>query len=182
MIGIIEGKIITEHLTAQITPVDGDKAPDPARDLAKIAVIERHGKSGRRAVGFVKGFGMTSGAIAATVCHDHHNIVVTGVDHADMACAVRRLGELQGGFVVVQDGHVLAEIALPIAGLMSDLPFETVRAQLITLRESAKALGVVLKEPFLQLAFLALPVIPSLKITDHGMVDVTKFEIISAAQ
>ena len=182
VIGIIEGKIITEHLIAQITPVDGDKAPDPARDLAKIAVIERHGKSGRRAVGFVKGFGMTSGAIAATVCHDHHNIVVTGVDHADMAYAVRRLGELQGGFVVVQDGHVLAEIALPIAGLMSDLPFETVRAQLITLRESAKALGVVLHEPFLQLAFLALPVIPSLKITDHGMVDVTKFEIISAAQ
>ncbi len=181
VIGIIEGKIITEHLTYDIPPVNGDKSVDVDRDLAKIAVIERHGKSGRRAVGFVHGFGMTSGAIGATVCHDHHNIVVTGMDHADMALAAQRLGDIQGGFVVVRDGEILAELALPIAGLMSDQPFETVRSQLIALRSAAKSLGVVLHEPFLQLAFLALPVIPALKITDHGMVDVLKFEIISPA-
>ena len=182
VIGIIEGKIITDHLTYDIAPVDGDKRPDPDRDLAKISVIERHGKSGRKATGFVHGFGMKTGAIAATVCHDHHNIVVAGMDHHDMAMAARRLGDIDGGFVVVQNGKILAELALPIAGLMSDQPFEIVRENLIKLRDAAKLIGVKLHEPFLQLAFLALPVIPALKITDHGLVDVTKFEIISAAQ
>ncbi|MEC7794064.1 MAG: adenine deaminase [Pseudomonadota bacterium] len=178
VIGIVEGKIITEHLSEEIAITDGDKRPDLDRDLIKIAVIERHGVNGNSATGFVRGFGLKAGAIASTVCHDHHNIAVVGADYDDMAFAANRLAELQGGFVVVRDGKVLAELALPVAGLMSDQPFEVVHDDLIALRDAAKGLGVVLQEPFLQLAFLALPVIPALKITDRGMVDVIKFEII----
>jgi adenine deaminase len=178
VIGIIPGKIITEHLSEDVAIVDGDKRPDLERDIIKIAVAERHGVNGNLSTGFVKGFGLKAGAIASTVCHDHHNIAVVGADYDDMAFAANRLAELQGGFVVVRDGAVLAELALPVAGLMSDQPFEVVHADLIALRSAAKSLGVTLDEPFLQLAFLALPVIPALKITDRGMVDVVKFEII----
>jgi adenine deaminase len=178
VIGILPGKIITPHLTFEIVPEDGDKRPDLTRDLMKIAVIERHGKNGNRATGFVQGFGMQRGAIASTVCHDHHNIAVVGADYADMALAANRLGEIEGGFVVTCGGEVLAELALPVAGLMSLLSFEEVREKLVALRAAARSLGVVLEEPFLQLAFLALPVIPHLKITDHGMVDVDRFEVL----
>ncbi len=177
VIGILPGKIITEHLTFDIAPVDGDKRPDLARDLVKIAVIERHGVNGNRATGFVQGFGLTRGAIASTVCHDHHNIAVVGADYDDMALAANRLGEIEGGFVVVAGGVVLAELALPVAGLMSLEPFEGVRDALVALRAAARSLGVTLEEPFLQLAFLCLPVIPHLKITDMGMVDVDRFEV-----
>ncbi len=177
VIGILPGKIITEHLSFDIAPEDGDKRPDIARDLVKIAVIERHGVNGNRATGFVKGFGLQRGAIGSTVCHDHHNIAVVGADYADMALAATRLGEIEGGFVVVEGGRVLAELALPVAGLMSLLTFEEVREKLVALRAAARSLGVVLEEPFLQLAFLCLPVIPHLKITDMGMVDVDKFEV-----
>ncbi|WP_299842302.1 adenine deaminase [uncultured Paracoccus sp.] len=177
VIGILPGKIITEHLTEDITPESGDKRPDPARDLARVTVIERHGRNGNIANGFVRGFGMTKGAIAATVCHDHHNIIAVGVDYADMALAAQRLAEIEGGFVVAEGGKVQAELALPIAGLMSLEPFEVVEQQLRDLRAAALGLGVTLEEPFLQMAFLALPVIPHLKITDHGMVDVDRFEV-----
>ncbi|GGE02456.1 Adenine deaminase [Gemmobacter megaterium] len=178
VIGIWPGKILTEHLRETVAPVDGDRRPDPARDLMRIAVIERHGINGNIANGFVRGFGMQAGAIASTVCHDHHNIAVVGADYADMALAANRLGEIEGGFVVVRDGQVLAELALPVAGLMSLEPFEVVHAALERLRAAAVSLGVVLEEPFLQLAFLALPVIPHLKITDRGMVDVDRFCLI----
>ncbi len=177
VIGILPGKIITEHLTFDIPPVLGDKRPDIARDLVKIAVIERHGVNGNRATGFVKGFGLQRGAIASTVCHDHHNIAVVGTDYADMALAANRLGEIEGGFVVVESGRILAELALPVAGLMSLDPFEVVHRDLIALRAAARSLGVTLEEPFLQLAFLCLPVIPHLKITDYGMVDIDRFEV-----
>ncbi|MWD28119.1 adenine deaminase [Aquicoccus sp. SCR17] len=178
VIGILEGKILTEHLREEIAPQDGDKRPDPARDLVRIAVVERHGINGNIATGFVRGFGLQRGAIASTVCHDHHNIACVGVDYADMALAANRLSEIEGGFVVAENGRILAELPLPVAGLMSLEPFETVRDALEDLRAAAKSLGVTLEEPFLQLAFLALPVIPALKITDRGMVDVTRFEII----
>ncbi len=178
VIGILEGKIITEHQHEEIAIEDGDKRPDPKRDLIRIAVVERHGKNGNIATGFVRGFGLQRGAIASTVCHDHHNIAVVGVDYADMALAANRLSEIEGGFVVTDAGKVLAECPLPLAGLMSLDPFETVYAQLTDLRAAAKSLGVTLEEPFLQLAFLALPVIPALKITDRGLVDVERFEII----
>ena len=179
VIGIVEGKIITEHLTETIDIVEGDKTPDPERDLARITVIERHGKNGNIANGVVRGFEITKGAIGSTVCHDHHNIAVVGVNYGDMAIAANRLTEIEGGFVVVSDGKILAELPLPVAGLMSLEPFEVVHDHLVDLRAAARSIGVRLKEPFLQLAFLALPVIPALKITDRGMVDVKKFEIIS---
>ncbi len=178
VIGILPGKIITEHLREDIPITDGDKRPDSARDLAKIAVIERHGRNGNTATGFVRGFGLRAGAIASTVCHDHHNIAVVGMDYDDMALAARRLTQIEGGFVVVRAGRILAELSLPVAGLMSLLSFEEVKEALVDLRAAARSLGVTLEEPFLQLAFLALPVIPALKITDRGMVDVLKFEII----
>jgi len=178
VIGVIEGKIISDHLYVDIEIEDGDKRPDRTRDLARIAVIERHGKNGNIATGFVRGFGIEDGAIASTVCHDHHNIACVGMNYDDMAVAANRLSEIEGGFVVVQNGMVLAELALPVAGLMSLESFEVVRERLVALRTGARRLGVRLEEPFLQLAFLALPVIPRLKITDRGMVDVMKFEII----
>lgn len=178
VIGILPGKIITEHLTEDIAPEAGDKRPDIARDLIRVAVIERHGKNGNIATGFVRGFSMQGGAMAATVCHDHHNIVVVGVDYDDMAIAAKRLVEIEGGFVVASGGVVRAELALPVAGLMSLEPFEAVERQLRALRRAARDLGVTLEEPFLQMAFLALPVIPHLKITDYGMVDVDRFEVL----
>ncbi|MBY0338231.1 MAG: adenine deaminase [Acetobacteraceae bacterium] len=169
VIGVIPGKIITDHLTAA-------PAGDPS--ICKVAVIERHGRNGNRAVGFVRGFGLVRGAIASTVCHDHHNIAVVGADDGDMALAANRLGEIEGGFVVAAGGQVLAELPLPVAGLMSLEPFEAVRHGMEGLRAAACSLGVTLEEPFLQLAFLCLPVIPHLKITDRGMVDVDRFELI----
>lgn len=180
VIGVIPGKIITERLDVDVATPDRapDRAPDPGRDLARIAVIERHGRNGGMACGLVRGFGMRRGAIASTVCHDHHNIAVVGVDYADMALAANRLRAIEGGFVVAADGAVLAELPLPIAGLMSELSFEEVRDALRTLRAAAAGLGVTLDEPFLQLAFLALPVIPHLKITDLGLVDVDRFALI----
>ncbi|MCA0941509.1 adenine deaminase [Salipiger pacificus] len=178
VIGIREGQILTDHLHETVVIENGDKAPDVARDLIRIAVVERHGKNGNIATGFVRGFELQKGAIASTVCHDHHNIACVGADYADMALASNRLAEIEGGFVVAAEGRILAELALPVAGLMSLLPFEEVRDRLVELRAAARSLGVTLEEPFLQLAFLALPVIPALKITDRGMVDVIKFEII----
>ncbi|MFN3614297.1 MAG: adenine deaminase [Rubrimonas sp.] len=176
VIGVIPGKIITERLDMDVP--GPDRGPDPARDLARIAVIERHGRTGGMACGLVRGFGLQRGAIASTVCHDHHNIAVAGVDYADMALAANRLRAIEGGFVVAANGAVLAELPLPIAGLMSDRPFEAVREDLRALRAAAAGLGVTLEEPFIQLAFLALPVIPHLKITDLGLVDVDRFALI----
>ena len=178
VIGILEGKILTDHLKENIAIVNGDKLPDISRDLLRVTVIERHGKNGNVSNGFVKGFGLKSGAIASTVCHDHHNIISVGVNYADMELAIKHLSKIEGGFVIVSEGKVLAELALPIAGLISMQSFELVQSQLSKLRRIAKKLGVTLEEPFLQLAFLALPVIPNLKITDKGLVDVNKFKLI----
>ncbi|MCV6597961.1 MAG: adenine deaminase, partial [Mangrovicoccus sp.] len=114
----------------------------------------------------------------STVCHDHHNLALVGTNYADMALAAQHIAKLGGGFAVVNDGQILADLALPLAGLMSHEPFENVHENLISLRSAARSLGVTLEEPFLQLAFLALPVIPALKITDRGMVDVTSFRIL----
>jgi adenine deaminase len=179
VIGIREGQILTDHLTLSL-PQAGETLPDPSQDVVRIAVVERHGQGGGIATGFVRGFGLKGGAIASTVCHDHHNIAVVGLDPADMAAAVNRLSRIEGGFVVVAEGGaVLAEIALPVAGLMSLAPFETVEADLHALRDAARSLGVTLREPFLQLAFLCLPVIPHLKITDRGLVDVDRFALLA---
>ena len=181
VIGIIPGKIITEHLRLELPLKEGLPQVDLDQDVIKTAVIERHGKTGNIGVGFVKGFGIGHGAIASTVGHDSHNICVVGADENDMAMAANRLREIEGGFVVVDGGHVLAEISLPIAGLMSIESYEDVHEKLVKLRQAAESLGTVLEEPVLQVAFLPLPVIPHLKITDHGVFDVDKFELVRAA-
>jgi len=152
--------------------------PDLDADVIKVAVIERHGRNGNIGRGFVRGFGLKRGAIASSVGHDSHNITVIGANDADMAAAVNRLIALGGGFVVAEGGVPLAELALPIAGLMSLQPFEIVAEKLHHLRDAAAALGCTLPEPFLQVAFLALPVIPHLKLTDRGLFDVDRFEFV----
>ncbi|MDP3254586.1 adenine deaminase, partial [Bosea sp. (in: a-proteobacteria)] len=178
VIGVVPGRIITERLGLRLPARDGQALPDLTQDAVKVTVIERHGKSGGIATGFVHGFGMKRGAIASSVGHDSHNLCVVGVDAASMAAAANRLIEIGGGFAVADGGRVTAELALPVAGLMSDQPFEAVRHGLEGLRAAAKALGVVLAEPFLQVAFLTLPVIPHLKITDKGLVDVDAFDFV----
>ncbi|MBZ9938747.1 adenine deaminase [Mesorhizobium sp. BR1-1-16] len=178
VIGVTAGLIITRHERAILPVEDGKSVPDLARDIVKVAVVERHGRNGNIGRGFVTGFGLKRGAIASSVGHDSHNITVIGADDADMAVAVNRLRKTGGGFVVAAEGRVIAELTLPIAGLMSDLPFDEVRGELHHLREAAYGLGCTLPEPFLQIAFLPLPVIPHLKITDRGMFDVDRFELI----
>jgi len=178
VIGVTPGKIITRRESAVLEVSDKGLLPDLGADVIKVAVIERHGKNGNVGRGFVTGFGLTRGAIASSVGHDSHNITVVGANDQDMAVAVNRLIALGGGFVVAEDGEVTAELALPLAGLISLLPFETVAEKLHLLRDAAKVLGCVLPEPFLQVAFLALPVIPHLKITDRGMFDADRFALI----
>ncbi len=178
VIGVDPGKIITQALPMTLPFAAGERHVDLAQDAVKVAVVERHGRNGNIGVGFVHGFGLRRGAIASSVGHDSHNICVVGAAEADMAIAVNRLTTLEGGFVVACDGVIRAELALPMAGLMSLGRFEDVHAALLPLRAAAIALGVTLPEPFLQVAFLPLPVIPHLKITDRGMVDVDRFELV----
>ena len=173
VIGVVPGQIVTDALMAD------PPFPDPQRDLAKIAVIERHHGTGRVGVGLVRGFGLRGGALATTVSHDAHNIVVVGVDDQDMARAVTRLAELGGGEVVVEDLGVRAELALPVAGLLSDAPLEEVLEASRACVAAVRRLGCELAAPFQTMSFLALSVIPSLKITDRGLVDVDRFELVS---
>lgn len=180
VIGVLPNKIITEALQATVPYRNGRRHADPDNDILKIVVVERHGFTRNIGKGFVKGFGIRSGALASSVGHDSHNICAVGSSDADMVVAINRLIEIGGGFVAVKDGAVVGELALPVAGLMSLKPFEAVEHELEALRASVKALGCPLAEPFLQLAFLPLPVIPHLKITDMGLVDVDKFELVAA--
>jgi len=179
VIGVVAGRIITERVMMTLPAQDCLAAVDLAQDAIRVAVVERHGRNGNIGRGFVTGFGLQRGAIASSVGHDSHNITVIGADAADMAVAVNRLIEIGGGFAVAAGGAVQAELALPIAGLMSDQPFETVRRRLVELRGAAAALGCTLPEPFLQVAFLPLPVIPHLKITDYGLFDVDRFALVT---
>jgi adenine deaminase len=178
VIGVRPGLILTYRESAVLEISDKGTLPDIENDVIKIGVIERHGINGNVALSFTKGFGLKRGAIASSVGHDSHNITVVGADDEDMATAVNRLIELGGGFAVADGGRVTAELALPIAGLMSLLSFEAVADKLHHLREAAYALGCTLPEPFLQVAFLALPVIPHLKMTDRGLFDVDRFDFV----
>ena len=178
VMGIIPGQIITEFLRCDLPERNGCVMGDIGADVAKVCVVARHGHNENIGRGFVKGFGLKQGALASSVGHDSHNICVVGTDDADMALAVNRLSETGGGFIAVRDGEIVAELCLPVAGLMSDGTFEQVRDDLIVLRKASKEMGVSLEEPFLQLAFLPLPVIPHLKITDIGMIDVKTMEFV----
>ncbi|WEJ34386.1 adenine deaminase [Devosia sp. SD17-2] len=179
VIGVKPGLILTFREEASLATTEKGLQPDLDADVIKVAVIERHGKNGNIGRSFVKGFGLKRGAIASSVGHDSHNITVVGANDADMAAAVNRLIALGGGFVVAKDGEITAELALPIAGLMSLKSFEDVAHDLHHLRIAAQALDCVLPEPFLQVSFLALPVIPHLKMTDRGLFDVDKFDFVS---
>lgn len=160
---------------------DGDfLVPDARNDVLPIAVVERHKATGNIGSGFVKGFGLKSGAIASTVAHDSHNIICTGTDYTEMDCAIRELKKSGGGLVTVRDGKTLSLLELPVAGLMSDKPAEEVAKELRDIHKSVKCLGCGVESPFMELAFLALPVIPELKITDKGLVDVREFRIVPA--
>jgi len=178
VIGLVPDQVVTELLTEEPATADGAAVADPDRDLAKIAVIERHLGTGRIGLGFVRGSGLRRGALASTVAHDAHNIVVVGMDDRDMTRAVQRLGELGGGIVVVDSGEISAELPLPVAGLLADAPLADVIRLSLACNDAARALGWSGATPFLTLSFLALSVIPSLKITDRGLVDGAAFEIV----
>jgi adenine deaminase len=178
VIGVIPDQILTESLVDEPKVENGHAVADPKRDLAKIAVVERHLGTGRMAVGLVRGFGLRSGALASTFSHDAHNIVVVGTDDDDMARAIGRLTEIGGGVVVVDDLGVRAELPLPIAGIISDAPLAEVVEDSRGCIEAAAKLGCTLASPFQTMAFLALSVIPSLKLTDQGLVDVDRFELV----
>ena len=178
VIGLVPDQIVTESLVEEPSLANGAAVADAERDLAKIAVVERHLGTGRIGLGFVRGFGLRSGALASTVAHDAHNIVVVGMNDDDMAGAVRRLAELGGGIVALDGGEVLAELALPVGGLLSDAPLAEVVGRSRACTEAAEQLGCTGSTPFLTMSFLALSVIPSLKITDQGLVDVDRFELV----
>jgi adenine deaminase len=178
VIGIIPGQIVTASLVDRPLVRGGEALADPARDLAKIAVVERHLGTGRIGRGFVRGFGLQRGALATTLSHDAHNLVVVGMSDAAMAYAVRRLANIGGGIVVVDGADVLAELPLPVAGILSDAPLDEVVARSRDIVAAAERLGCTVEAPFQLTAFLALSVIPSLKLTDRGLVDVDRFELV----
>jgi len=178
VIELIPDQIETKHTILPVTAQDGVIIPDTKRDILKLLVIERHGATGRIGKGLVKGFGLAAGALAGTVSHDSHNIIVVGANDDDILYAVARINRLQGGLVVVSGKKVLAEIPLPIAGLMSDKPLDFVVKKLTEIERAVKNLGVKIEHPFGILSFLALPVIPELKLTDRGLVDVRRFKFV----
>ena len=178
VIEIVPEQLLTQMRVEAPSTRNGLAIADPARDLAKIAVVERHRGSGRIGLGFVTGFGLQRGAFASTVAHDAHNMVIVGADDSDMAACAQRLVALQGGLVVADAGAISAELPLPVAGLLSDQPFESVVRDLERLEGRLADLGVNLASPFMTLSFLALSVIPAIKITDRGLIDVDAFELV----
>jgi len=178
VIGVVPDQVVTEHLIEPAKVVDGVAVADPERDLLKMAVIERHRGTGNVGLGFVRGIGLKRGALAGSVGHDCHNLIVVGCDDTSMMTAARAVGEMGGGLVAAAGEEVLASVPLPIAGLMSDRPVEAVRRQMDALLAVAADLGSSLHDPFMALGFLALEVIPALKLTDQGLVDVEKFDFV----
>ena len=178
VIGIIPEQIVTDDLRLEPTIQDGAVLSDPARDLLKMAVVERHHCTGNVGLGLVTGAGLKRGAIASSVAHDSHNIVAIGVDDDEIRAAVAAIARMGGGQVVIADGEMQAACPLPIAGLMSDRPLEEVSRQVETLASAAHALGCTLADPLMTMSFLALPVIPALKLTDKGLVDVNRFDFV----
>jgi adenine deaminase len=178
VIGAIENQLVTEHLILEATIRDGLAVADVGRDLLKMAVIERHHASGNVGKGFIKNIGLKAGALASSVAHDHHNIVVLGADDASMMAAARAVAAMGGGLAVAHGDDILARLALPIAGLMSDQPIEQIRGEFDAVLAAAHALGSELHDPFMAMSFMALEVIPHLKLTDVGLVDVDRFEVV----
>ena len=178
-IRIIPGQLLTEEEVTDARLEDGLLEADPQHDLAKIAVVERHHATGRIGIGFVIGTGLRRGAFASTIAHDAHNIVVVGADDRNMAACIERLAEIGGGIVVSEGGSAVEDLPLTLAGLMSERPLEEVATNLRRLEQRLETMGVSLSAPFMALSFLALSVIPKLKITDRGLIDVDRFEVVS---
>ena len=178
VIGASHDTLLTDALEADLPVKDGVVLPDVANDVLRIACVERYGKSGSVGKSFIKNFGLKSGAIAISVGHDHHNITVVGIDSEDMAFAVNRVAELQGGLVLVENGKVLAEIPLPICGLLSDLDGETVADKLEEMIAILRTMGCEVPSPNITLSFITLIFIPCFGITDQGLFDVREFKII----
>jgi len=178
VIGMIPDQIITEHLIEEPKVADGLVIPDIDRDISKVTIIERHNASEPRAVGFVKGMGIKEGAMVSSIAHDSHNIVAVATNDRDLIQAAIQIVRMQGGIALAKDGKVIESLPLPIAGLMSDQPIEHVSERISDLKTAAQELGTPLEEPFMAMAFLSLPVIPKLKITDLGLVDVGRFRLI----
>ena len=176
VIGLVSGQLVTKKIGLKAKISDGLALADASRDLAKLAVIERHCGSGRVGLGFVQGLGLRSGALAGTVAHDSHNLIVAGMSDTDMLLAAQVVKYMGGGLAVVAEGRVLGRLPLPVAGLMSVEKAETTAAALESLQNQATLLGSV-NDPFMTLSFLALPVIPSLKLSDRGLVDVDEFSL-----
>jgi adenine deaminase len=178
VVGVVPDQVVTENLVETAKVVDGMAVGDLERDLLKLAVIERHRGTGNVGLGFVRGLGLRRGALAGSVGHDAHNLTVAGCDDVSMLTAARAVEELGGGLVAAAGEEVLASVPLPIAGLMSDQPVDAVRQQMEGLVAVARDLGSTLHDPFMTLGFLALEVIPALKLTDQGLVDVGKFDFV----
>jgi adenine deaminase len=178
IIQLIPDQIVTKKVMKKIVLKDGVAFPDMKEDILKIAVVERHRATGNVGIGFVQGFGLKRGAIGSSVAHDSHNLVIVGTNDEDMLQAVMAIKKMGGGLAVVSEGKVLASLPLPIAGLMSDASVTQVNHQLEALLQVAKSLGCKLADPFMTLSFISLPVIPELKITDKGLVDVNQFKIV----
>ena len=178
VIRVIPSQLLTGTELVAPTTRDGCIVADPKRDLVKIAVLERHHASGRIGLGFATNVGLKRGAFASTVAHDAHNVIVLGVDDADMAACALRMPEIGGGIVIAEGGRVVEELPLPVAGLMSDQPLAAVHSRMHSMEQRLAGMGVTMNAPFMTLSFLALSVIPELKITDRGLVDVTRFELV----
>jgi adenine deaminase len=178
VIGIIPHQIITKSLAILPKIADGKVETDIDRDILKMAVVERHKATGNIGLGLVQGFGLQEGAIATSVAHDSHNIAIVGVTDEDMLAAVLKVKDMGGGLVVAKEGQVKASLALPVAGLLSEKSMQEVADGIDNCIEAARDLGSRLKDPFMALSFLCLPVIPELKLTDKGLVDVTKFWLV----
>jgi adenine deaminase len=178
VIEVVPDQIITRERRVTPTVRGSDVVADPGRDLLKIAVVERHRGSGRIAVGLVLGMGLERGAMAGTVAHDHHNVIAVGVDDRSLVTVIRAVAASGGGLAVADGESVLAALSLPVGGLMSTAPIEEVRADLDRVVRAAHSLGSKLDDPFMAMSFLGLEVIPSLKITDRGLVDVDAFRIV----
>jgi adenine deaminase len=171
-------QLITRQRLEQPAVDKGQAVSDPSRDLLKIAVVERHSGSGNIGKGFAKGFGLKHGALASSVAHDSHNIIIVGATDEDMQTALQTVVQMGGGLAAASNQKTLARLALPLAGLMSLEPVAAVRKQLDALIKIAHQMGCTLSDPFMTLSFLALPVIPELKLTDKGLIDVNKFEVV----
>jgi adenine deaminase len=178
VIRVIPAQLLTGTELVEPTTRDGCIVADPKRDLVKIAVLERHHASGRVGLGFATNVGLERGAFASTVAHDAHNVVVLGVDDADMAACVQRMPAIGGGIVIAEGGRVVEELPLPVAGLMSDQPLAAVHKRMVSMEQRLAGMGVTMNAPFMTMSFLALSVIPELKITDRGLVDVNRFELV----